>query len=64
MKLHRDGDEFRTLTTENTPENLWKNYSDELKVVYENGFLTNFQSFEEIQARANEFFEKELSNIN
>jgi nicotinamide phosphoribosyltransferase len=63
LKLHPTQDSFSTISSADTPKELFAGYVDVLETVFENGEITRTQTFDEIREIANQCLEVEMINL-
>lgn len=63
LKLVKDGDSFKTVSSVGISDVDFKAYKDELEVIFEDGEMKRVENFDEIRERANYFFNLELEKI-
>ena len=59
LKLHPMNDSFTTISSADTPKELFSSYVDALELVFENGEIKREQTFDEIREIANSYLEVE-----
>jgi len=61
LKLVKDGDSFKTISSKGMSKEDFYAYKDELQTILLDGETKNFQTFDEVRATANSYFEIELN---
>lgn len=59
LKLHKSGNKFTTLSSFDDDNEMFTMYTDELEIVFENGFIKREQTFSEIKELAEIYLEQE-----